>query len=276
MKKNIEMDTAADAKGFYLQFGNAQHIGARNNQEDAFGFSDISPEATQTRGVFAVLCDGMGGLSGGRETAMATVSAVLSAAKCHDFRHGFDSKITAVIEAIGKQVYEQYNLKSFQTGATLAVAYVYEDKLYFACVGDSRIYLVRNGTMTALNEDHDRLNQLLDEYIDGDRSFASAFEDRQKDNLASFIGAKKRKIDVSRKPLLLKTGDRILLCSDGIYNSISECEMLRLLANRHAQASCDAIVETITAKATPAQDNMTVMVIGAVPCDSKNKKGKKR
>lgn len=276
MKKNIEMDTAADAKGFSLQFGNAQHIGARNNQEDAFGFSDISPEATQTRGVFAVLCDGMGGLSGGRETAMATVSAVLSATKYHDFRHGFDSKITAVIEAIGKQVYEQYNLKSFQTGATLAVAYVYEDKLYFACVGDSRIYLVRNGTMTALNEDHDRLNQLLDEYIDGDRSFASAFEDRQKNNLASFIGAKKRKIDVSRKPLLLKTGDRILLCSDGIYNSISECEMLRLLANRHAQASCDAIVETITAKATPAQDNMTVMVIGAVPCDSKNKKGKKR
>lgn len=276
MKKKNEMDAATDVRDFSLQFGNAQHIGARNNQEDAFGFSDISPEAIATRGVFAVLCDGMGGLSGGRETAMATVSAVLCAAKCHDFRHGFDGKITSVIEAIGKQVYEQYNLKSFQTGATLAVTYVYEDKLYFACVGDSRIYLVRGGAMTMLNEDHDRLNQLLDEYIDGDRSFASAFEDRQKDNLASFIGAKKRKIDVSRKPLTLRVGDRVLLCSDGIYNSISECEMLRLLADRHAQASCDAIVETITAKATPAQDNMTVMLISAVPCDSKNKKGKKR
>ena len=130
--------------------------------------------------------------------------------------------------------------------------------------------------MTALNEDHDRQNQLLGEYIDGERSLSSVFADKQKDNLASFIGAKTLTVDVSRAPMPLMAGDGILLCSDGIYNNISECEMLRLTAGCHAQEGCEAIVSTIAAKANPSQDNMTVMLIKTAPCDSKNTKGKKR
>lgn len=271
-----EPNAMSDPSRLGLQFGNAQHIGARNHQEDAFGFSDISAEAIDTKGVFAVLCDGMGGLSGGRETAMSTVSAVLSAAGFHDFRHGFDGKITSVIEAIGKKIHDQYNVKRFQTGSTLALVYIYKNKLYWACVGDSRVYLIRGGMMTALNEDHDRQNQLLGEYIDGERSLSSVFADKQKDNLASFIGAKTLTVDVSRAPMPLMAGDGILLCSDGIYNNISECEMLRLTAGCHAQEGCEAIVSTIAAKANPSQDNMTVMLIKTAPCDSKNTKGKKR
>ena len=133
--------------------------------------------------------------------------------------------------------------------------------MYVAHVGDSRIYLVRNGQMYALNEDHDYLNCLLDKHINGECSLKTALADPQKDSLASFIGCQKLKVDISRSAFMLKDNDALLLCSDGVYNSLSECEMLRHVMANDAHNACDKIVESIVCKSKFSQDNLSVMLV---------------
>jgi len=246
---------------FFLEFGNAQHQGARNYQEDYFGFSDTSPAAIAERGLLAVLSDGMGGLQGGRETAVETVSDILGAFKFSDFRHGFYNNMSRTISDTSSKIFSKYNSVKISTGCTLVSAYIYNDRLFWACVGDSRIYLVRGGRMYALNEDHDYLNQLLDKHIAGDCSLKKAMSDPQKDTLASFIGCKKLKIDISTFGLKLQHNDNVLLCSDGIYNSLSECEMLSYIDGNDPYAACDKMVQNVLLKGRPSQDNMTVMLV---------------
>lgn len=263
-KEKAKKNTAASMGGgscYSLQLGNAQHQGAREYQEDYFGFSDISPESIETRGLLAVLCDGMGGLKGGRETAIETVTHVLNIFKNTDFRHGFYNNMSKAIVTANDMIYSKHNSSRITTGCTFVSAYVYENKLYWACVGDSRIYLVRNGQMYALNEDHDYLNRLLARHIQGDCSLKAAMSDSQKDNLVSFIGCQKLKVDISRSALTLKNNDSLLLCSDGVYNSLSECEMLRCVSANEAHAACDKIVESIVRKGKFSQDNLSVMLV---------------
>ena len=257
---------------FYLQFGNAQHQGARNYQEDYFGFSDTSSETIEERGMLAVLCDGMGGLKGGRETAIETVSDILNFFKGSDFRYNFRVNMSQAVSSVNSKILSKYNTDRINTGCTLSAAYVFENKLYWACVGDSHIYLVRDGHMYALNEDHDYLNQLFDKCISGDLSLKKALSDPQKDSLASYIGCKKLKCDISNTGLVLCENDTVVLCSDGVYNSISECEMLRYIDKNEVHNACDQIVKNIALKAKANQDNMTVMMIRIKATPSNPKK----
>lgn len=256
----VHVSTPAIAR-FSLQFGNAQHQGARNYQEDYFGFSDTSPETVAERGMLAVLCDGMGGLKGGRQTAIETVSDILNFFKTSDLRHSFRANMSKAVSAVNAKILSKYNASRVNTGCTLATAYIFGSKLHWACVGDSRVYLAREGHMYALNEDHDYLNQLLLKHISGDVSLKKAVSDPQKDSLASHIGCKKLKGDISATGLVLQENDAVILCSDGIYNSISECEMLRYIEKNDAYNACDKIVQNIVLKAKPSQDNMSIMMI---------------
>ncbi|MBQ9747590.1 MAG: serine/threonine-protein phosphatase [Clostridia bacterium] len=251
----------SERDAFPLEIGNAQHQGARNYQEDYFGFSRISAETFATKGALAVLCDGMGGLSGGRETAVRTVTEILDAFERSDFRYCFDANIRQVIETVAGRIHDSYNKTKFTTGCTLVTAYIYDRKLYWACAGDSRLYLIRGGNMYAVNEDHDSMNQKLDEFVSGKCTWSDVMSNQQKDSLTSFIGAHQLKLDISHTGLALTEGDMVLLCSDGIYNSLSECEMLRCIDCESAQQACDLMVERIVKKAKRAQDNMTVMLI---------------
>ena len=265
MKKNeadpiVRVSTSASTR-FSLQFGNAQHQGARNYQEDYFGFSDTSPETVAERGMLAVLCDGMGGLKGGRQTAVETVSDILNFFKTSDLRHSFRANMSNAVSAVNAKILAKYNATRINTGCTLATAYIFDNKLHWACVGDSRVYLIREGHMYTLNEDHDYLNQLLLKHMSGELSLKKAVSDSQKDSLASHIGCKKLKGDISSTGLVLQENDIIMLCSDGIYNSISECEMLRYIEKNDAYNACDKIVQNIVIKAKPSQDNMTIMMI---------------
>lgn len=248
---------------YSLQFGNTQHQGARNYQEDYFGFSNTSPEVIEERGVLALLCDGMGGLKGGRETAVETVSDILAIFNSSDFKHDFYNNMSQAVLATNSKIFSKYNSAKINTGCTLVSAYIHKNKLYWACVGDSRIYLARNGQMYALNEDHDYLNQLLDKHIGERLAMQKILSDPQKDSLTSFIGCtpNKLKVDISQTGFELQDNDTLIICSDGIYNSISECEMLRYITDNSADRACEQIVSDIVLKAKPGQDNMTVMLI---------------
>lgn len=242
--------------------GNGQHCGARPYQEDSFGFSSIEVEQTTTKGILAVLADGMGGLKNGKAVSDDMVSNLLNwfDAKGSVCRNAED--LRGVVTTINSRICDIYCSEGTVTsGSTLVTALICGGVLHWLCIGDSRLYLKRNGKLHAINEDHDYLNQLLDNVIEDDLSLQEAFEDPKKACLAECIGKRMiEKMDYSKQGYRLQDGDVLVLCSDGVYNALGNAEFTSLIT-QDAMASCNNIINTIAAKGFPEQDNNTIVIL---------------
>lgn len=243
--------------------GNAQHIGKRKTQEDYFGFSDItSSEKISRKGICAVLADGMGGLSNGREISEYVVSTTLALFENLDYRLSICTQLEAIAKKLNEEISKEFseNGKS-QAGSTLVAAVIYKDKLFWVSVGDSRIYLFRNGYLYQLNEDHNYKNELLKDYIEGTATLNSAFDSPQKDSLTSYIGnPNKQCIDANKISFSLQKEDKIMLCTDGVYNTLSDFELIKRL-KEEPQLASEKIANDVLSKKLSSQDNLTVMII---------------
>ncbi len=251
-----------DMKMMY-KFGNAQHIGKRKIQEDCFGFSNITnSERISQKGICAVLSDGMGGLSNGRYVSEYVVGSTLSLFDNLDYSINVHSQLEAIVCKINDQVCKSCSGGDESlAGATIAAVAVYKDKLFWVCVGDSRIYLLRRGYLYQLNEDHVYRNKLIKDYLGGHIKLNAAFNDEQKNSLTSYIGNPKMPfVDCNRVSFSLQKGDKVMLCSDGVYNSLSDYEMIKRLQEEPQHAS-EGIVHDILNKKVLMQDNLTVMII---------------
>ncbi len=249
----------------YIHTGNGQHQGAREYQEDSFGYTNITDVKLLTnKGMFAILSDGMGGLENGKVVADYVVRAMIGMFENMDPRREIGDQLLYFAERVNDNICKQFSKNGVsRAGATLVCAYIFKNRIYWITLGDSRLYCLRNGHLLQMNEDHDYKNHLLREYLDGRGATLQQIEsDPQKDNLMSFIGKKGFPyVDVSIRGYRIKPGDTFVLCSDGIYNGISEDSMKRILMNNNAQTASDRIVSNVVQSRFPGQDNMTIMVI---------------
>lgn len=258
------IDVAIDDNSrFILKFGNSQHIGSRKTQEDSFGYSNISnAEEIAQRGVFAVLADGMGGLSHGKQISDYVVTAMLNMFQKLDYALPIPMQLEKIIEQINNEVSNQFSEGGKSVaGSTVVAALFFKTKLYWVSVGDSRIYLLRDGFLYQMNEDHDYLNQLLGDCIRENIDLSDVLCDPQKDSLTSYIGNEKLPlIDANQKGFSLQKGDQIILCSDGVYNGITNAEMIECL-KEDPQAAAEKIIRNVVHRKISSQDNSTVMII---------------
>lgn len=249
--------------------GNAQIIGKRKSQQDAFAFSDLTnTDHSQKVGVLAVLADGMGGLEFGFEashTAVKTLSDVyLNGVFERSIDEALDDALQKADEMVCKIAIDRD--QSGNIGTTVVLAVIHDGFLYWRSVGDSRLYLLRGYGLYPITRDHDYGEILDDQYEDGLITSERAALDPERRALTSFIGQGSfQQVDKSLQPLRLREGDRILLCSDGVYNTLSESEMvgaLRQIVNPHE--ACEAMVDLIERKDQLFQDNATVMILDMV------------
>lgn len=246
-----------------LRFGNAQHQGARDYQEDSFGYSDItSGEQVSNKGILAVLADGMGGLTNGKAVSDYVVSSAKSMFEKLDYQSKFPSQLINIITQVNEKICSEFSDSGKSgAGSTVVIVFVYKTKLYWASVGDSRLYLYRAGQLFQINEDHDYLNKLLGDAIYGNLSLKQAFSDPQKDALNSYIGHESLPaIDHCERGMSLQKKDVLLLCSDGVYNGMSDSEIVDLL-DYDPQVAAGKIVKSVLSKKVNGQDNLTAMVI---------------
>lgn len=258
------IEVSIDDKGTkaMLKFGNAQHIGARKNQEDSFGYSNISGSEISEKGVLAVLADGMGGLSHGKQISDYVVSAAKAMFERLDYSMPFPKQMENIVRKINSEVSESFskNGKS-NAGSTMIVVFIYRTKLYWACVGDSRLYLLREGLLYQINEDHDYYNDMLRQVMYGEMLKEEAMIHEQKDSLTSYIGSESLPyLDYNRRGFALQKNDLLVLCSDGIYNGMSNAELVEHFQDE-PQSAVDRLVKDIIKKKLPSQDNMTIMAI---------------
>lgn len=245
--------------------GNAQHIGMREEQQDSFGISDIfnSEEVTE-KGLLSVLADGMGGLENGAESSRRVVSLMLEAFENNNINDDIPEGLRRFIMHVNDQIYREFNHdnEAGMTGSTVVAVLMKDDRAYWISVGDSRIYLFRDNTLTKLNREHNYGTRLDEEALKGIISVTEAENDPDRAALTSYIGIDGlSEIDNNTEPLQLLPGDRIVMCSDGVFSALTEDEMLEVLTMKPQEAA-QAMVDRVVMKDRKYQDNTTVIVLG--------------
>lgn len=235
--------------------GNAQRRGARDYQEDSFGYTPLFKAGDE--GFAAVVADGMGGLSAGDQVSAYAVSAIIEMCSQIGSAAAVHTKFRQMISEINRKVV----LGGSGGGCTAASVFCRGDGVYWCSVGDSRIYIFRNGMIFQLSEDGNFQNRLLDDVIAEKLTYESMADNDKKDSLVQYIGSKNEpEPDVNIFPLIPESGDKLLICSDGVYNALSQEEMSRALSVT-AQEAADALIEEIVKKNYENQDNNTAVVI---------------
>jgi len=253
---------SAVEKRVRLQLGYAQHIGARDYQEDALDFTDPNTEETLGRaGMLAIVADGMGGLERGHEASQTAVRS---------FRIGYEAKALqedipralrrALVEA-NRSVCALSPSANGRVGSTLVAVVVHDEELYWIAVGDSRIYLLRNGQLAQLNEDHIYARDLAKAVARCRVGATEVSKDPERHALTSYVGSDLKAVDQNVRPFALQPDDRLLLCSDGLYDNLPDALMADILQDNDPQAACDRLVHEVLAADRVHQDNLTAVVL---------------
>lgn len=240
---------------------NLQGVGSRARQEDSFTFVNAM-DVTQMRenGLLAIMADGMGGMQDGKaasETAIASLRAdFLAMDRAGD--------IPAQLRESALRASERVcGLLGGEGGSTLILCLFYREHLWFACVGDSSLFLLREGQLCTLNRQH---NVLTERYLDTIRAKRMdpgyARGDPEKHALTQFLGMHGMdEVDVLLRPLPLHNGDRFLLCSDGVADMVPKDLLQKCMEKESPDAVCASIEQAVLAANNPYQDNYTALFV---------------
>ena len=233
-----------------LELANLQGVGSREEQQDAFGISRM--DRYEEDGLLAVLCDGMGGMAEGGMIAAETASELVGIFPWTD-----GSDIPGWISQRSARVYQQFRGHG---GTTLVAVLLKGDRLSFWCVGDSDLFLLREGKLYGLNIRQEYKNELVLRALDGAFPVEEAFHDPQAGALSEYIGKEEVKCDYNRMPFSLQPEDALLLCSDGVSDTLTLKQIREAMA-LSPQACCDKLEEEILAAGKPGQDNYTAIIL---------------
>lgn len=263
MHKTVSMDGASMPA---ISFGVAalHEQGAREQQQDSFGISDVALQPTH--GQLAIVADGMGGLENGAQVSEAACQAVLDAFLVVPPQSDSRAMLLSLVRVANKAVNELLGPAGYRTsGSTLLLAYLNDGRLDFVSIGDSRLYLLRNGELMLLNREHEFANDLAVRVVNDEMSIQEAFSNEERAGLVSFLGMGRiEHLDMPAESMRLFKGDKVVLMSDGVYNALAAEEMTEALMRETPDAACAELRARIAAKAYTNQDNYTAIVLS---CD---------
>lgn len=217
--------------------------------------ADISDLASH--GVLAVVCDGMGGHEAGEIASRLALEAFLRCAANADRDPG--ALLVRCVEAGNTAVFDaaQRDARLAGMGTTCTGLLVRGGVAWCAHVGDSRCYMVRNGEIFLMTEDHSAVMELVRR---GVISRDEARHHPDKNVISRALGSQKR-VAVSSwpRPMALRPGDRFLVCSDGLYDLVEDHELCQVLGSHDAQAACETLV--LMARDRGGFDNISVAVL---------------
>lgn len=232
--------------------------GAREYQEDSCGFSEVVP-GELSDSFCAVVADGMGGLNAGAFVSDYAVKSLLGK------EFGGEIPLPEQLVAALRRISGEIAAGGSRGGTTLAAVFCRREGVYFCSVGDSRIYLLRGGVLTQLTEDEDYFSVLLDRVISGKTTYKQAENDPDRGSLSQYVGSGTFLTpDISLTPLKPQPRDRLLICSDGVYNALSSEEILQSMT-LSAGAAAEDITGRILAKGYTNQDNFTAVTLEFQP-----------
>jgi serine/threonine protein phosphatase PrpC len=265
-----------------VRIGMDQNIGAstkRRSLEDAY-FAEALVTAGGQSITLAVVADGIGGASAGERASNLTVECITDCVRGSS-GEDFPQILEAALQKANRAVYDEAQQEEHKRdmGSTAVAVIVHRDRFYLASVGDSRAYLVRGGTAIQLTSDHNfgeemiRLGKLRPEEAARNphagalvRSIGN--EPEVQVDLGVYWNARESEAGAkARQGTLLKPGDHLLLCSDGLIKErpdgrghfVETAEFDAILSRNPPLQAARTLVSK--AMGRNANDNVSVIVL---------------
>ncbi|MDA2926145.1 Stp1/IreP family PP2C-type Ser/Thr phosphatase [Acidobacteria bacterium AH-259-G07] len=218
-----------------------------------------------------LVADGMGGYASGEEAAKLTATTVDDFVSLSgDSREltwpfGYDSRI-AFEHNVLKTALLLANLRVCQVaeemehyagmGSTVVVAWIRQNRAFYSHLGDSRLYLLRNGKLEQLTEDHTLVQEQLNKGI----ITPEEARNHRLRNVVTHANGVRDRLEAEIQEQVLQPGDQLLLCCDGLTDHL-ETESLRdlLLCGDDLQSTCQKLVDA--ANEAGGEDNVTALLV---------------
>jgi serine/threonine protein phosphatase PrpC len=234
----------------------------RQNNEDSFGYWEPDDDQQFLRkGRLAVVADGMGGYEGGQEASRLAVETLMAVYR--DFDGNDDDDPQAALIAALQAAHEQIRNYSFAhpelrgMGTTCTAAAIVQDELYFVHVGDTRLYLIRDGHITRVTRDHSYVGRLVEA---GMITAEEAEHHPQRNILTAALGTNPELVmDAPEHPEPLHPADVLVICTDGLWGLVRDAEILDIVENNSAEKAGRELIALAKERGGP--DNITVEIL---------------
>ena len=238
-------------------------VGTRKNQQDSC-YVSVEPDGSE----LGIVCDGMGGLEGGEmasrtapQTFVEDFEAVRYGQK--DYYNFFCGEVIKIDEIVAGLTNSQG--KTMSAGTTLVAVSVVDGYMQFISVGDSKIYVLRNGQLRTMNREHNYYLILDEQYRRGEITQDDYLrEGARGEALISYLGMGNISImDANPIPISLIDGDIIILCSDGLYKSLSEEQIAAIIRKNpiNLEKTLQELQEEARVSSPTAQDNTSIVLL---------------
>jgi protein phosphatase len=258
-RPTTELSAAPSATDAQILTGVATNVGCvREINEDMIRI--VRPEATGSSshlGIMVAVCDGMGGHEGGEVASRLAMEALVTSLGAPE--PDGHTQLVRATEAANHAVFaaadSEPRLKGM--GTTCTTMLIRQGLAYCAHVGDSRCYMLRDGDLFLMTEDHSAVMELVRKGVIT-RDEARNHPDK---NVISRALGSHRRVEVTRWPqaMHVRTGDRFVLCSDGLYDLVTDDVIRDTVRSLDPQAACDRLIEL--ARAGGGFDNISVAVV---------------
>ncbi len=234
----------------------------------AFRLDDVG----STPAVFAIVADGIGGHKAGEiaaEIAVNTISQSISESDGSEPQATLEYAIIQAGDAIQKQSIKEVTQQGM--GSTCACAWIIDDRLYTASVGDSRIYLLRNGNIQQISIDHTWVQEALNHGIIKPEQ---ARNHPRSHIIRRYLGSKNAVVPdlrlklspeetdllaLANQGLQLFPGDLLLLCSDGLSDLVEDDEIKEVLNSPEMSAAIASLTDLANERG--GHDNITLVAL---------------
>ncbi|TFD74898.1 Stp1/IreP family PP2C-type Ser/Thr phosphatase [Cryobacterium sp. Sr8] len=237
----------------------ASHVGKiRSNNQDS-GYAG--------RALF-IVADGMGGHAGGDVASAIATKRVMEADQPYqsaaEAEFALQAALIAANSQIAESVFEHAELTGM--GTTVSALVVLDDQVAIAHIGDSRIYLLRDGELSQITIDHTFVQRLVDS---GRITEQEAMVHPRRSVLMRVLGDVESAPEVDTSILATRAGDRWLLCSDGLTGVVSHASIAAALSTgADAQTVADRLVKETLEGGAP--DNVTIVIVDIGPEDERD------
>ncbi len=246
-----------------IELANVTDTGCeREENEDYFCYAEPeSDEHFARKGRLAVVADGMGGHAGGQVASRLAAEIVRDVylESAADPESALLEAFQAAHQAIRHGAADRPELRGMGTTCTACV--ILDNRLYFAHVGDTRLYRIRSSTIARLTQDQSYVNRLV---------AAGLLQPHEAENhpdrhiLTAALGADSGvHVEVPEAPLTLEPEDVLLLCTDGLHGLVSDEEILAVVARRRPAEACSELVRMARERGGP--DNITAQILFVEP-----------
>ncbi len=250
-----------DSQSLHINMGVSSILGTRKNQQDTV-FGNVDGHRA-----VAVVCDGMGGMNGGELASQTAAKLFIDDYYKETSISDMQKFLYREAKKMDKAVYDLTDEEGnpLNGGTTVVAVVIEENNMYFLSVGDSKLYVLRDNRIVALNREHNyRLS--LDERLKNGQITEEEYkeEEDQAEALISYLGMGNMSLmDINSEPFVLQENDIVLLCSDGLYKRLPDQDILEIIQYEEPDMSRAArrLTDVVMMRTKKIQDNTSLVLM---------------